>query len=199
MVVRIAFLLFGLVLFAPQANSQDLEWGAKAGMTHQNIGDVFGNWGTFTDRFNGDFGGEIGFYGRGKFLGIFVQPELMFHQTNKNIKVDGKRYGISYSRLNFPVLIGQRYLKVFRWNVGPVGTLHLGGNSGAAIDNLSYNTFNIGGQFGVGADIWRLRFDLRYQVSFSELTNKVEIGNDEFEPSTYGNFFLLEVGYKIGD
>lgn len=197
MMLRSALLLIGLMVYGFQGNSQSLEWGAKVGATHQNFGDIFGDWNTFTDRFNSDFGGEIGFYGRGKFLGIFIQPELMFHHTNKNIKVDGDRYKISYSRLNFPVLIGQRYLKVFRWNVGPVGTLHLGGNSGD-IEQLSYNTFNIGGQFGVGADIWKLRFDLKYQVSFSELTNKVEVGNQEFEPTTYGNFFLLEVGYKLG-
>lgn len=196
--LRSALLLIGLMLFGFQGYPQSLEWGAKVGATHQNFGAAFGNWQQFSDRFNGDFGGEIGFYGRAKVLGIFIQPELMFHHTNKNIKVNGNRYGISYSRLNFPILIGQRYLKVFRWNIGPVGTLNLGGNSGNEINDLSYNTFNIGGQFGVGADIWKLRFDLKYQVSFSELTNKVEVGNQEFEPTTYGNFFLLEVGYKLG-
>ena len=192
------FLMLTTAITIP-TNAQNLEWGAKAGMTHQNFGDAFGNWDNFSSRFSSDFGGDIGVYGRAMFAGFYVQPEVMFHNTNKNIDIDDRNYEISYSRLNVPILIGQRFFKTVRYSIGPVGTLNLGGSSDASdIEDISYSSFNIGMQAGLGLDIWKLRIDAKYQIAFSEVTDEVSVGNDSFTPSSYGNFFLLEVGYKLG-
>ena len=192
------FLMLTTAITIP-TNAQNLEWGAKAGMTHQNFGDAFGNWDNFSSRFSSDFGGDIGVYGRAMFAGFYVQPEVMFHNTNKNIDIDDRNYEISYSRLNVPILIGQRFFKTVRYSIGPVGTLNLGGSSDASdIEDISYSSFNIGMQAGLGLDIWKLRIDAKYQIAFSEVTDEVSIGRKSFTPSSYGNFFLLEVGYKLG-
>jgi hypothetical protein len=192
------FLMLTTAITIP-TNAQNLEWGAKAGMTHQNFGDAFGNWDNFSSRFSSDFGGDIGVYGRAMFAGFYVQPEVMFHNTNKNIDIDDRNYEISYSRLNVPILIGQRFFKTVRYSIGPVGTLNLGGSSDASdIDNISFSSFNIGMQAGLGLDIWKLRIDAKYQIAFSEVTDEVSIRGESFTPSSYGNFFLLEVGYKLG-
>ena len=192
------FLMLTTAITIP-TNAQNLEWGAKAGMTHQNFGDAFGNWDNFSSRFSSDFGGDIGVYGRAMFAGFYVQPEVMFHRTNKNIDIDDQNYEISYSRLNVPILIGQRFFKTVRYSIGPVGTLNLGGSSDASdIEDISYSSFNIGMQAGLGLDIWKLRIDAKYQIAFSEVTDEVSVRGESFTPSSYGNFFLLEVGYKLG-
>ena len=91
MVLRYLFPALFLVLTTAitiPTNAQNLEWGAKAGMTHQNFGDAFGNWDNFSSRFSRDFGGDIGVYGRAMFAGFYVQPEVMFHRTNKQVGFD---------------------------------------------------------------------------------------------------------------
>ena len=198
------FLMLTTTITIP-TNAQNLEWGAKAGMTHQNFGDAFGNWDNFSSRFSSDFGGDIGVYGRAMFAGFYVQPEVMFHRTNKQVSFDNPdpsesdKIEVSYSRLNIPILIGQRFFKVVRYSVGPVGTLNLGGESQAgSVDNISYKDFNVALQAGLGADIWKLRIDAKYQLSFSDVTDKVTVNDESVGTSNYGNFFLLEVGYKLG-
>jgi hypothetical protein len=186
------FLMLTTAITIP-TNAQNLEWGAKA------------NWDNFSSRFSSDFGGDIGVYGRAMFAGFYVQPEVMFHRTNKQVGFDNPdpsesdKIEVSYSRLNIPILIGQRFFKVVRYSVGPVGTLNLGGESQAgSVDNISYKDFNVALQAGLGADIWKLRIDAKYQLSFSDVTDKVTVNGESVGTSNYGNFFLLEVGYKLG-
>lgn len=200
MMLRFILLLVGLLSFTPSSYSQDLEWGGKIGFTHQNFGDVFGKWDRFSQKFHRDFGFELGFYGRAKFSGFYVQPEVMFHRTNKQFKIDNgnQNLNIAYSRLNIPILVGQRYFKFLRFNAGPTGTIQIAGKSDEAA-NVNYNDFNIGAQFGVGFDFFDIRADLKYQVSFNKLTDKATVNGREFNAASYGNFFLLEVGYKFGD
>lgn len=198
---RFILILMGLLCFTSPIHSQDLEYGAKVGFTHQNFGDVFGNWSRFSKKFNKDFGFDLGFYGRAQFTSFYVQPEVMFHRTNKQIEIDNgdQNFEISYSRLSIPVLVGQKYLKIFRVNIGPVGTIQIAGKSDDT-DNVNYNDFNIGSQVGFGIDVWKIRLDAKYQIAFNELTSgPVQINGREFNATSYGNFFLLELGYQLGD
>lgn len=199
--LRSLVIIFMMLLATGEGKAQSLEWGGKLGFTHQNFGDAFGNWDRFSKKFNKDFGFELGVYGRAKFSGFYIQPEVMFHRTNKQFEIDNgnRNLNITYSRLNIPIMVGQRYFKVLRLNTGPVGTLQIAGKSDD-VDQINYNNFNIGAQLGFGLDIWRIRFDARYQLSFTKLTSgSVEINGQEFNASSYGNFFLLELGYRFND
>ncbi len=143
---------------------------------------------------------------------IFIQPEIMFSQKGGRYMigktggtVNARQVDIKFSNIDFPVLVGVKIARVFRINAGPVITFSTSdnGNLGDTFDQYSgdRNYFKkglIGYQAGVGLDIGKFVFDLRYEGNVRDV-----IRIDFVNPSNQGQFlsksnlFQATVGFKF--
>ena len=111
---------------------------------------------------------------------------------------------VKLNKLDVPVLIGKRFLKIFRLNAGPVFTLPLGeditfsGISDTYEDiETNYKSATVGAQFGAGLDLSILTVDLRYEMGLQSISDGITIGDTEFAADQRLNQFLVSVGIKF--
>jgi hypothetical protein len=143
---------------------------------------------------------------------IFLQPEIMLSQKGGRYMLGGnggtvnsRQVDIKFTNVDFPLLVGVKLAKVFRINVGPVITFATSdnGNLGNTFDQYANdrNYFKkglIGYQAGVGLDIGKFLFDLRYEGNVRDV-----IRIDFVNPSNQGQFlsksnlFQATVGFKF--
>ena len=118
--------------------------------------------------------------------GIYIQPEAMFSSSSNDItfrdvldnnqvanEVSGE---IKINKIDLPILVGKRYFKIFRVNVGPVFSLLLNdeikqSGTKASWNEITgnYNNATLGLQYGVGIDISRITVDLRVENGLHKL------------------------------
>ncbi len=200
------YLILSLLAFfiTNSALGQDLSWGPKIGITQSSISEASN---TKDDLLNekstGNFGFRGGFFGRIAFAGFYIQPEAMFHHSRISLNEleasDVNEVDINYNKVNVPVMAGKRFLKVIRFNAGPVFSFHLSDNVDIDEDkniNFKYNDVSVGLQGGIGFDIWKIVLDARYQFNISKLTKNVNIDNTE-KSDLKSNFLLFEIGYRF--
>lgn len=157
-------------------------------------------------------GYQFGAFARVSLLGFYVQPELLFSNSNSeltfNIKdgeVEMDVVGeVKLNKIDIPVMIGKRFLKVVRVNAGPVFTMLLSedvdqaGASDTFTDiTTNYKKSTIGAQFGVGIDISVLTVDLRYELGLQSLADDISVGNTKFNTDQRMNQFLVSLGLKF--
>lgn len=143
---------------------------------------------------------------------IFLQPEIMFSQKGGRYIVGGsggtvnaREVDIKFSNIDFPVLIGVRLGGIFRINAGPVISFRTSDNGklGDTFDQVASdkNYFQkglIGYQAGVGLDLGKLVFDVRYEGNVRDA-----IRIDFVNPSNQGQFlsksnlWQATIGFKF--
>lgn len=133
---------------------------------------------------------HVGIQTRIKIAMLFVQPELYFNDgggTVEQVTSGGIRnlMTVDYKRIDLPVLLGTKFGPL-RINLGPVGSYIV---QESIVHDLShvpedYTIFSEpltwGFQAGLGLDISRLSFDVRYEGSLSKLGETLTIGGTDF-------------------
>jgi Outer membrane protein beta-barrel domain len=153
-----------LMIVFIQAKSQEISFGARAGITRSSMVQHFADFAN-TDAITGLTGGV---YLKAKFLGFFVMPELVYNQRGNDIHNVGSNT-IHY--IDVPLLAGKQFFKIFRINGGPVLQYALASNqlnNSLYTNNSTANSFVVGLQAGVGIDILKFSFDIRYDTNISE-------------------------------
>lgn len=170
-----------------------------------------------------ELGYHFGAFARLKLLGVFIQPELIFSQTNTSINIkQGDEFksgstlisditattaNIRYTNFDIPVLVGFKFGPA-RICAGPVATFKLGTKSdvsagqevGEMIDDYTKVTekATFGGQAGIGIDILKkVTIDLRYEFPLSKLGDKVTINGSEFKTDQRQSQFLASIGFMF--
>ncbi len=149
-------------------------------------------------------GYHIGLFGR--FGGaVFVQPELLFTQTRGKFAyvpngVSGsmapENYKAEFNRLDIPVMVGFRFLKVLRVMGGPIASININSkleNSVETIDDADFSGATFGYQAGLGIDIGNLSVDGRYEGGLSKVTDNI----GSFSTDNRLNQWVLSVGFRI--
>ena len=162
---------------------------------------------------NGKVSGHIGVFARISLLGFYIQPELLvsssksevgFNIPTDDFNLESVMGEVKLNKLDIPVLIGKRFLKVLRVNAGPVFTLPL--NEDISFKNLTtniedvktnYKSATIGAQIGAGLDLTFLTVDVRYELALQSLSEGISIGNSEFAADQRINQFLIAIGVKF--
>lgn len=149
----------------------------------------------------------VGFHGgvmlQLNFFGAFIQPELLLSSLSSDVRVTDigqNSVGVireqSYTKLDFPVLVGKRFGPA-RVGIGPVGTIMLNTKSELNEFGLAeqFNSATFGYQIGVGLDILtRLALDIKYEGNLSKLGDGITVGGQQREFDSRSRQFIVSIG-----
>lgn len=157
---------------------------------------------------------QLGLFTRFMFAGIYVQPEAMFSSSKTEMTFENIINGngntnnvvgeMKLNKLDVPVMIGKRFMKILRINAGPVFSYILSQNisqSGIKYTwneiNAEYKNATVGLQYGIGVDIAMINIDLRVEKGFQAISENLTIGETSFAANQRLEQIMLSVGMKF--
>lgn len=218
------FLTTLLLALSLGVSAQSFSWGAKinVGSPNLKIKDIQNlqnnqnsqNIAKLLDDTDAVLTYQLGLFTRFMFAGIYVQPEAMFsssqtEMTFENI-IDGNGNTnnvvgeMKLNKLDVPLMIGKRFMKILRINAGPVFSYILSQNIGQSITKEAWNEINseyknttVGLQYGIGVDIAMINIDLRVEKGFQAISDNLTIGETSFAADQRLEQIMLSVGMKF--
>jgi hypothetical protein len=174
-----------------------LDFGLRASLLSSSISLE----GVSTDITEGDaeIGYQFGVFARVKVLTFYIQPELLFTNSGATVnEIGGGQIDLSYNKIDVPVMIGMK-LGPIRVQAGPsfsfLSSAEATDASGAVEDlKDNYNSSTVGYQAGVGIDISKFIFDLKYEESLSNFADTVPGG---FDTDQRASQWVIGVGFKL--
>ena len=157
---------------------------------------------------------QLGVFTRFMFAGIYVQPEAMFSSSKTEMKFENifdenntsnNVVGeMKLNKLDVPVMIGKRFMKILRINAGPVFSYILSQNIDQSGTKEAWNEINaeyknatVGLQYGIGVDIAMINIDLRVEKGFQAISENLTIGETSFAADQRLEQIMLSVGMKF--
>ena len=157
---------------------------------------------------------QLGLFTRFMFAGIHVQPEAMFSSSKTEMTFENIINGngntnnvvgeMKLNKLDVPVMIGKRFMKILRINAGPVFSYILSqdiSQSGIKYTwneiNAEYKNATVGLQYGIGVDIAMINIDLRVEKGFQAISENLTIGETSFAANQRLEQIMLSVGMKF--
>jgi hypothetical protein len=167
-----------------------------------------------------EMGFHFGAFARLKILGVFLQPELIFSQTNAALDLNPEGFDasklanqvtsskITYNNFDVPVMLGVK-LGPAHLCAGPVATFKLSSGFDDATKEFlkeieseeDLDVFTVtknatfGAQVGAGLTILKkVTVDVRYEFGLSKLGDQVTLGGKSFNTDQRGSQFIGSVG-----
>lgn len=150
------------------------------------------------------YGIHFGVFVRAQLLGVYIEPSIIFNSNSIDYAVqDLKDDHIftelrkeSYQQLTIPIIFGIK-TGIFRIGTGPVGHIFI--DSSSELLQISgyqqrFDDLQWGWQGLLGLDLWKLRFDLRYEGKFSKHGGHFEFFGDKYQFSSNPNRLIASVG-----
>lgn len=174
-------------------------YGIKGGLNYGATGDYE----TFSD-VAGDAttiegksktGYHLGGFARFGFLGIFIQPELMY--TRLNTEYGSMDYKLD--KIDAPVLLGVNILGPLNIKAGPSFQYILKNeleNSRIEVSDVD-NSITLGYQLGAGVSLGRLGFDVRYEGAFTDNTAFTGTANENFTIDSRPSQWIFSLAYSF--
>jgi len=155
-----------------------------------------------------NYGYHFGVYSRVSFLGIYVEPALLFNSSQVNYNISEQIFdeevveitkSEKYEKLDIPLLVGYK-LGFFRVQGGPVAHLHL--NSVSELTDINgygqkFKDATYGYQLGVGLDILKVRLDLNYEGNLSNYGDHIVVDGQEFSFGESPARLVASLGYRF--
>ena len=182
--------------------------GVKGGLNYNTNGDLLGTLREntsddyITRTSNGDYGYHFGAFAEMKLpLFLYIRPEVVFTHTESYYEVvPGSESQLSINKMDFPLLVGFRLVKVLRLFIGPSFQYIIDNDFKNAI-NVQSDDFSMGMQIGAGLEFGRFGFDVRWEkgLSTSEATFTRNIAGDNFDVivDTRPSQIIFGVYYKF--
>lgn len=202
------FILISLLSAFSSLYAQELEFGVKGGISNNTI--------QISDMKSLDVATDanntynFGLYGRLKIIGIglYVQPELIYNTRASNFSLKTPTtlnpsltqiFSHKANYVDVPVLVGWKFLKLFRVYGGPNFQFLLNQNTdipnvtGLTKEDLKKNTTGI--QFGVGLDLLKLRADVKYDFNTSDMGSAFRYNGNA--PTLKNGMIMIQIGIKL--
>jgi hypothetical protein len=190
-------LLLALLTMSLVGYSQGFGIGPKVGLSQTNLD-------LSSDAFkHGDakFGYHVGIFARIGAGAFYLQPEVLYTQTQGQFTFDGadqpiKEYEADFNRVDIPVMVGLKLFNFFRIQAGPIASIDVNSelkDAGQTVKNVDFKSATLGYQAGVGLDIGNFIIDAKYESSLNKLSSNV--GN--FNTDQRINQFILSAGFRI--
>lgn len=132
-----------------------------------------------------------------------VQPEVLFNSSRADYQLEDLQSpdefatDEKYNYLDIPLMVGYR-LGPLRLQAGPVGHVFLSSTSGLTdIDGFEedFKQLTLGWQGGLGLDVGKLIFDVRYEGNFNKFGDHITFAGNSYTFSQRPSRFLFSVGY----
>jgi hypothetical protein len=193
------FLILLTVLFTTGAFAQ-LSFGIKAGASTNNFNmDQVGDANTaLAAAEEASWGFHGGAFVRISFLGLMVQPEVLFSMAENNLLVtEGGVDEIrsqKFNKLDIPVMLGVK-LGPIRVMGGPAASVMLSSDTEFSDADELYKAATFGYQAGVGVDLFKkLTLDVRYEGGLSNFGEEITVGTETFTLDSRTNAIVLSAG-----
>jgi Outer membrane protein beta-barrel domain len=160
----------GALSFASAQVLPSFQFGLKGGV---NLTGLSTPGGTFSS--SNQAGYLAGFWARFGALGFNFQPEMYVTSKDVNISANGGETQAKFTSIDVPLLFGGK-VGAFgvggRFYTGPVVSFAINKDqsfldAAGKAGTLNYQNQNYAWQFGVGLDIQKISFDLRYEAGLS--------------------------------
>ena len=161
------------------ANAQIFNVGIKGGLNYNTNGDLVGTINDGTEEYitrtsNGDYGYHIGAFAELKLpFWLYIRPELVYTHTESYYEgeVSGNESSLSINKMDIPVLVGFRIIKIVRVFIGPSFQYILNTDFDFEdVKAVDYDDFTVGLQLGAGLEFGRFGFDIRWEQGLSDST-----------------------------
>ncbi len=204
---KLSLIILALLLAGhSEVHAQIFSIGLKGGVSSSTvqIDEKFDMDGT-TIKYNGGdakLGFHAGLYTRIKIpvIGLYVQPEALYVSSGGKVSVDeGGNVSVSdvhFSKIDVPVVIGIRFVKVLRVYVGPDFSFILNTNVSDDL-NLNFKSTVVAYHAGLGVDIGRFGLDLKYEGNMSVLGDEINIGGMSFSTDMRNPQVILSLAWRL--
>jgi len=201
-----------LVCSSMSISAQSFNWGVKVNVGSPDVSlddlknlDKSGNSvGDLLEVTDPTLNVQLGLFARLQLLGFYVQPEAMFSNSKSELKFKDVTGEVKINKLDLPVMIGKRFLKIFRVNAGPVFSLKLSedikqsGVKNAADEIIAnYKNATVGIQYGIGLDLSMITVDLRVEKGLQSISDEFKIAGSTFSADQRLDQVMLAVGVKF--
>ena len=139
-------------------------------------------------------------------LFLYIRPELLYTHTESSYPIEDGQAKLKMDRVDIPVLLGFRVLKIGRFFLGPsfqyiINTDLSGSENVANIKTIGYDDFNVAAQVGIGLNFGRFGTDIRWETGLIDTEALFQIdGVDDVggvAVDTDSTQFLLSVYWKF--
>ncbi len=153
------------------------------------------------------YGYHFGLYTRLSFLGIYLEPAVLFNSNSVNYQIEnfgespivGEILSEEYQNLSVPVLLGIK-AGILRLSLGPVAHIHIDSSSDLFnIDGYEqrFKEANYGIIGGLGLDLWKLRLDLQYETNLSDFGDHIVINGEQYSFGDQASRVLGTVSWRF--
>lgn len=202
--MRNLILAIVLVFSSMSLSAQSFKWGAKVnvGSPDVSLSDIKEANNHIPDVKNASLNLQLGLFARLQLLGFYIQPEAMFSNSKSELKFEDVTGEVKINKLDLPVMVGKRFLKIFRVNAGPVFSLKLSQdikNVKNTSDEIiaNYKNATVGLQYGIGLDISMITIDLRVEKGLQSISDELKIAGKSFSADQRLDQVMLAVGIKF--
>jgi len=200
---KVIVLIFALGLIL-NTNAQFINFGIKGGLNYNSNGDLKNDINSIKIGSDNDTGFHIGAFAEIDLpLALYLRPELLYTKTQSGYDKQGD---LSINKIDAPILLGLKFLKIGRVFVGPSFQYIIDAdfkNSDIYNDirKDGVDSFYMGMQFGAGVELGKLGFDLRWERGLTDTEAKYIVGDNSplqtITIDTRPQQFILSAYYKF--
>ncbi|MGW8121337.1 outer membrane beta-barrel protein [Roseivirga echinicomitans] len=189
-------LILGLMLCLVYSVSAQVNFGPRVTATSTKIS--LKENATAIKEGDGEFGYQYGVFLRMKVpvIGIYVQPELLFSNSNATLNDGNDDIDFSFNRIDVPVMVGAK-IGPLRINAGPSFRFMTSAEqslAGVTTDvKNNYKDSTVGYQAGIGFDLLKFVVDLKYEGSLDSFAEE----GQGFNVDQRMNQWVFGVGFKL--
>src|SRR5690606_32092756 len=143
-------LFLALVAMSFTGYSQGFSFGTKIGLSQTTLD-------LKSDQFkNGEskFGYHVGVFARIGLCGLYLQPEVLYTQTQGQFTFDGddqpkKEYESDFNRVDIPVMVGFKMFNFLRIQAGPIASINVNSeikDAGDTVQDVDFKNATLGYQ-----------------------------------------------------
>jgi len=202
---KVHFLLV-LVLFPLFLSGSAPKFGVKGGLYFSTLqSDIVleANELTITALHERYTGYHLGFVSSFVFPGFFIQPELLWVGTGRDmvLKPNGQQLSAEYYRqefqhLSMPVLLGMKVGPV-KLGIGPVLSVYMSQKNDATLQSDLFHRMNsavLGYQISAGLQFSSLLFELRHESNLSKYGEGISVGGIPLDFDMRPRQLILSIG-----
>lgn len=206
-------LVLSFAILAVNFITAQFEYGLKVGMSTQSLNsdaiDLQNN--TLSDLQlslgEASYGYQVGLFAQFKIAGLTISPEVLINSNSYEYKLEEfnenggfqKIVQDQYQYIDIPILVGFK-LGPLRAYVGPEAHYFVNSFSKLASENgfeEQVNKLNYGAIAGAGLNAGRLRFDLRYELNFTDFEDHILFDGEGIDFNSDDSRLIFSVGYKL--